>query len=336
MYSINYLPLNTLITPDEVLRFAATASLDPNIFSSVIYGAEQRFIVPILGYNFYTQFCNQKNVTVTSSNIGTLQPYFTSRNITLTIGGIVNAIDLPTVSTANALLWNTVLWPFLAECVKFSALPANYAKFTTAGIIKNNPAPAFLDSSAGGTSAGITLGDLKYLRDSVLLQTINVMTEAVEKFLCANQASYPLVPSEVLDRWGYDGRKKDTRRTGMIFIYDDDDWEDRRNVYIPSGPAPTPIPQSRSCTLILDIVETPDPTQQYLLCNLQTIPLQYAVGSTLTIPHLIGLIVNPVIQIDNGQPFLCSYNGSTGTFDNTAGGGFVAGNTVVINYNELV
>ena len=341
MYSINNLPMNVLITSDEVLRFFPGNSIDPNLFTSAIYMTEQRFIIPLLGYDFYTQFCAQKNVLVTSSNIVTLQAYFTSRNITLQEGDIVNAIDLVTVTTQNALLWNSVLWPFLAECVKFTAMPSNYVKFTTAGMVKNNPNPAFLDGNASGNSSGASLRDLQYLRDNVLLQNINVMQESLERFLYANKASFPLVPSCVYDKWDCNGNKKeDTRRTGLVFIYDDEDDCDSRGGYCGStstpAPTPAPIPQTRSCTLILEIVDTPDPTHLYLLCNLQNIPLEYPVGNTLTVPHLIGLIVNTVIQIDNGAPFVCPYNAATGTFDNTSGGGFVSGNTVIINYNELI
>ena len=338
MYSINPNPMNTLITPDEVIRFFPGNSIDPNLFSSVIYGAEQRFCIPILGYAFYQQLCAQKNVLVTSANIATLQAYFTARNITLRLNDLVNAIDLATVAPANQILWNSVLWPFVAECVMFNAIAKNYAKFTSSGIIKNNPSPSIIDSSAtAGTSAGISLNDLKYLRDNVLLQNISVMTDSLERYLVANYASYPLIPQDVCNRWCQDGKKQETRKTGFAFIYNDEDCDyDRFPSYAPPMPTPTPIPQTRACTLIINIVVSPDVSHVLLLCNLQTIPLEYPVLMTLTIPHLIGLTVNPVIQINNAMPFVCPYNAITGTFDNTLGGGFNDGDTVVINYNEVI
>ncbi len=210
-------------------------------------------------------------------------------------------------------------------------MPANYAKFTSAGIIRNNPNPMFVDEShGGGTSTGITLSDLKYLRNDVLLQNISVMQEAVEKFICANQSDYPLIPRQSYSKWEKDSA--DTRKTGLIFLYDDECDKPCSNV---SVPAPASIPQTRACTLVLNIVTTPDPSQQYLLCNLQTIPREYPAGNTLIIPHLIGKIVNPNMLIGL-TPCLCPTDPATGTLDNTAGGGFPAGTTVIINYNELV
>jgi len=339
MYALNPLPVNVLITPDEVTRYFPGNSIDPNIWSSVIQLAETRFVVPILGYNFYQQFCAQKNVVVTSGNQAALQALFPANYNALQISNIVNAIDLITVSSANLALWNNVLWPFIAQCVMFTALPANYAKFTSQGIQKNNPSPTFIDGSAGGTSAGISLNDLKYLRNDVLLQNISVMQEALEKFIYANATQYPLVPCESYNKWG-DDKVKDTRTSGIVFIYDEDDCDDkRRNYNNAPPPTPLPIPQTRACTLVLNIVASPNPAHQYLLCNLQTIPLEYPAGNTLTIPHLVGLTVNPTILIGLTNVYCPTVNG---VLDNTAGGGFQVSSDplnptqVIINYNEVV
>lgn len=338
MYALNPLPTNVLITPDEVLRYFPGNSIDPNIFSSAIQLAEQRFVVPLLGYAFYQQFCTQKNVLVTPSNIATLQAMFPATFNTLQVGNIVNAIDLVTVTAENVLIWNNVLWPFIAQCVMFTALPANYAKFTSQGIQKLNPAPAFLDSSAAGTSTGISLRDLQYLRNDILLQNISVMQDALEQYICANKASYPLIPAHTYSKWEKEA-KKDTRKSGLVFIYDDD-CDDRPYNNTPA-PAPTPVPQTRACTLVLNIVASPDPSHLYLLCNLNTIPLEYHAGNTLTIPHLIGKIVNPNILVGL-TPCYCPTDPGTGELDNTLGGGFQVSpdpanpTQVIINYNEIV
>ena len=141
----------------------------------------------------------------------------------------MNAIDLSTVPAVNLTLWNQTLWPFIAECVIFSALPANYAKFTSSGIVKNNPNPTFIDGSASGTSSGISLNDLKYLRDDILLQNISVLTDSLEKFLYYNKANYPLLPNELCEKFCDKEKPQSTRKTGFVFpTDDDDDHSDRR------------------------------------------------------------------------------------------------------------
>lgn len=343
MYALNPLPVNILITPDEVLRYFPGNSIDPNIFSSVIQLAETRFVVPVIGYSYYQTLCIQKNVVVTDANRATLQSMFPATYNILQNGNIVNAIELATVSPANAALWNNALWAFIAQCVMFTALPANYAKFTSSGIQKNNPNPTFLGESSQGTSSGISLNDLKYLRDNILLQNISVMQEALEKFIFFNKTSYPLVPVESYCKWDASSNKKEVRNSGIVFIYDDEDdcCEGRSFVNNVPGPAPIPIPQTRACTLVLNIVASPDATHLYLLCNLQTIPLEYPAGNTIVIPHLIGKVVNPNILIAL-TPCFCPTNPATGMLDNTAGGGFQVSTDpsnptqVIINYNEIV
>lgn len=337
MYSINPLPCNVLITPDEMNRMFEYNSIDPNIFMAAIQIAEQQFVVPILGYNFYRDFINQKNVVVTSGNIAALQVYFTPRNITLELGCIVNAIELITVSPENALLWNSVLWKYIYECVMFVALPENYAKFTSSGIQINNPNPSFIDGSAQGNSAGVSLQGLKYLRDNRLLNRVSVMSDALEQFLCANYRSYPLYPTPY--KWDK-GVKVESRKSGFVDIYADD--EDCANWGHHSTPVPTPVPAPRtlSCSMIINIVASPNPSNTYTLCNMQTIARDYPAGNTLTIPHLIGKVVNPTIYIDS-SPNVIIMDTATGTFDNTAGGGFNVNTdgpptTIVITYNEIV
>jgi len=319
--------MNVLITPDEVLRFFPGNSIDPNLFSSVIFMAEQRFVVPILGPTFYQQFCTQKNVTVTSGNITELQAYFTNRNITLNVGDIVNAIDLPTVNPVNATLWNNVLWPYISECIKFTALPSNYAKFTSQGIVKNNPAHTFIDSSNAGTSSGISLDDLKYLRNDVLLQNISILEDTLKTYLFLNATLYPCVPNIKNED------KEKSRKSGLVFIYDEDDCDNRRERYMPPpSPNPVTVPYTMTCSITALIKTSPDGST-YTLCNLQTIPAQYPIGNTLTLSNLIGKYVTGIMTL-NGNTVSIPYNAATGTFDNTAGGGFNDGDTFIFLYNE--
>lgn len=338
MYALNNLPTNVLISSDEVVYCLSSNSFSPSKINSAIQIAEQQFVIPVIGYNFYQQLISQKNVVVTSGNATSLQATFTAlygdTRPPLKLGQIVNAIELSTVYAENALLWNTILWKFVYECVYFVMLTDNYAEFNASGILKNNPAPAFLDSSAAGTSAGIGLHDLKYLRDASLFGRINPMQDALEKFLCINYAQYPLYPNP--DKWDRHGNKTTTRKGSFINIYADDDdcCNDNRRAVVPQ-PITSQVVRTLSCTLVLNIVTTPDPDATYLLCNLNTIPLQYPAGTTITIPHLIGKVVSPSVLIDL-TPAYVPTNQNTGVLDNTAGGGFLAGSTIIITYSEVI
>jgi hypothetical protein len=334
MYAINYIQRNVLITGSECqYKFGNAIAMDK--WNSAIEIAEARFVMPLLGWNMYNDMCNSKNVLVTSGNITALQAFIDAQyppagSTTLSIGMIVNAVELPTMSAAYQLLWNQYLWKYVYECVYFIALSSNYAQFTAQGMVKNNPVGSVLGDKST-ESVGIGLRDVKYLEDRVLLDRINPLQTVLEQWICTNKSTYPLYDSSRCDC------QKSKRTTSFLLdIYDEDD--DRWNRSNNQTPAPTPVPSPTylGCTLILNIVASPNPSNVYLLCNLQTIAKEYPAGNTLVIPHLIGLTVNPVIQIDNGVPFLCPYDAATGTFDNTTGGGFNIGSTIIINYNERV
>lgn len=338
MYSINPLPKNVLITPDEVTRMFNRQIIDGNIWKSAIQIAEERFVRPVLGTAFYDSLCTQKNVIVTTGNITQLQAFFDDSwgegKKVLELGQIVNAIELISVTAANATLWNNYLWKFIYEAVYFTALPEVYAQFSDAGVVKNNPSPTFIDSSAQGTSAGIGLNDLKYLKDDVLLQRISIMQDALERFLCENAASYPLYPKKN-HVWDEHGRRQNSRKTGFILMYDED-CNDNYYCDTPASAAVTPAPSYRSCSMQLRIVATPNPSNTYTLCNLTTIALEYPEGMTLTVPHLIGKTVSATVYIGNNPINDMTYDILTGTFDNTPNGGFADGNTVTIDYTEVV
>lgn len=232
MYSINPLPKNVLITPDEVTYMFNRQIIDGNIWKSAIQIAEERFVRPVLGTEFYESLCTEKNVIVTEDNIEALQALFDAQwgadKRVLVVGQRANAIELDTVTAANVTLWNDYLWKFIYEAVYFTALPEVYAQFSDAGVVKNNPSPTFIDGSAQGTSAGIGLNDLKYLKDDVLLQRISVMQDALDRFLCENSASYPLYPKKN-HVWDEHGHNHSSRKTGFILMYDDCDHNHRHH-----------------------------------------------------------------------------------------------------------
>lgn len=89
------------------------------------------------------------------------------------------------------------------------------------------------------------------------------------------------------------------------------------------------------CAIIVKVVVTPDGSTQ-LLDNGDVIPIQYALNmdGTLTIPELIsaiGIAVLTPFIIDGINIPSILYDGTTGTFDNSAGGGFSIGNNISFN-----
>lgn len=338
MYSVSNLPMKTLIAPDEVIAFFPGDSISPNLFSSVVYEAEQRFAIPLLGRKYYQQLCAQKSVMVTASNITYLQQFFNARKITLTVGTLVNSINLLTVTAEARLLWNNVLWPLIAKCVYYAAMPNNYAHFTTAGIVKNNPVASVLGDKST-ESVGISLSDMKYIRDSVLLDSINLMTESVKQYVRENRALYPHIPVECYEV------KNANRRTGIMFIYDDDDCgcdsrasrrgKDYHCDNQPGTAAGQKEPNYMTCTLKAKIATDPNPDATFMLCNMDSIPAEYPVGDTLTIPMLINGYVNDIMTL-NGNTVNIPFDPATGTFDNTSGGGFNDGDLFIIMYNQIM
>lgn len=358
MYAINPISRNTLITPDECTVKLPNSSLDSKKWIAAIELAEVRFVMPLLGWNLYNAICAEKNIIVDAGNLSALQAIFTAQfgtdpttgdpNVTLVVGNIVNSIDLGTVSAANRNLWNQALWNYVFNCVWFIAFTENYAQFSSSGLQKNNP----LDSAIGSdhaASVGISLNDLKYLSDRILLDRINPLQDYVEQWLCVNRASYPLYPyANCEDRETTDGQYGKRRTSTFINIYEDDDedecWRNRNNYPVPT-PSPTPTPVTSTCSMVLQIVTTPDGTL-FLLCNLQTMPAQYAASATtLTLSNLVNKYVNASGAFYNGNPvtigptntgLVIGYNQATGTFDRTLQGGFNDGDTFSFLYTETM
>lgn len=89
------------------------------------------------------------------------------------------------------------------------------------------------------------------------------------------------------------------------------------------------------CAIIVEVVVIPDGSTQ-LLDNGDVIPIQYALNmdGTLTILELIsaiGIAVLTPFIIDGINIPSILYDGTTGTFDNSVGGGFSIGNNISFN-----
>lgn len=341
MYAINYINRNVLITSAECQQKFGNA-ISPDKWNSAIEIAEARFVIPLLGWNFYNDLISAKNVVVTSGNIDTLQAsinaqYPPDNTIVLSVGMIVNAVELPTMSAAYQNLWNMYLWKYVYECVYFIALSSNYAQFTAQGMLKNNPIGAVIGEK-NTESVGIGLRDVKYLEDRCLLDRINPLQTVLEQWLCTNKGTYPLYVKDC-------EFLKSQRTTPFILdIYEDEPYYDRHasNTILPT---PTPAPFTTTCGISITIKTTPDGTL-FGLCNLNTIEAQYEPSdTTITIPHLIGKYVQITGALYRGNPVeIASYNDgthigydiNTGTFDRTAQGGWFDGDTFSFLYTETM
>ncbi len=232
MYSLNLLSRLVLITPDEVIARINITAIDSHKLLSAIEIAEERFVRPVLGSDLYEDMISQKNVIVTEDNKEDLQTHITLKQgngiYQLQDDDIVNAWELMTETTAYQDLWKQRLWSFVAECVYSVAIPENYAQFSTAGIMKNNPIGSVIGDKTTA-SVGIDLKDLKYLNDKQLLERVNVLQRSLEEYLCKNLVSLLKYPAKRCQSCNDDGHKKDEKKTSWVTgIYDHEDNNRRR------------------------------------------------------------------------------------------------------------
>jgi hypothetical protein len=188
MYRINPLKRNVLITVDEVVFHAPTKqTLDPRTIEQHIIVAEERFIRPHLGYDFYQALVVAKNTIVTSANKGTLETQINNSLeegqtvAELTEGQVVNAYEF--LSTDNQKLWTEHLWKLTAECVMLLAYPEGLVQFGTEGVHLSNP-PA---SPMGGGTASPDLRTMKWAMDKKLMDRIDPLLESMHQWLCKQQ-----------------------------------------------------------------------------------------------------------------------------------------------------
>lgn len=226
MIGINPLRTPVLITSDEVIFHAPTDhQVDPRHLLQSIIVAERRFIKPMLTDVPYNALTAMKNKIVTALNISTLQSDLNTgrdadrEQIVLVEGDMVNSDTyLDAISLA---LWKDYLHKITAECVYYVSLPVNRARFTSQGIMVNNPASITSDSK----SQSIDLKDLKHLMDRTLQDRISPLVEDMHKFLCTN--GYPGYANNC--QCDSDGHRYIKQTDVMLGMYDEDDrWNERR------------------------------------------------------------------------------------------------------------
>lgn len=225
MYQINRLNKKVLITPQEVIFHAPTSHTidERNILQNIII-AEQRFIAPLIGRDFYDSLINQKNVAITSGNqatmLSSINAYLTlieETNITLAdipVSTLINASEQLTAN--NQTLWNEHLWKLIAECVECVLIVPTWLQHTSQGQQKNNP------EVIGGNGINSVTGELKdvrYKEDKFIQDRIDPLSESLKYFLCKNKTSYPLYTCEDDQIDGI----SISRKSPIIFgAYDDD------------------------------------------------------------------------------------------------------------------
>lgn len=221
MTGLNPLRTKVLITTDEVMFHAPTDNNpDVRYILQSILVAELRFIKPALGAALYDSLCDTKNVLVEESNKVALEALINDgrptdrEQLKLVVGDYVNSTDY--LSNSEKKLWHTHLHKIIAECVYFCALPTNHSRFTTKGVVQDNP-----KSQVGsGGSTTIDLKDLKHLMDRALEDRVFPLLEAMHQYMCAEKYS------GYLRDCGCDssGNVLHPRKTEIILsMYEDDD-----------------------------------------------------------------------------------------------------------------
>lgn len=232
MIGLNPLRTPVLITSDEVIFHAPTDhQVDPRILLQSIIIAERRFIKPLLTHIPYDSLTAMKNTLVTSGNMATLQSDLNASRapnrdlIVLAEGDYVNS---DTYLDATSLsLWKNYLHKIVAECVYFVSLPVNRSRFTSQGMMKNNPASI----TSSSESATINLDELKHLMDRTLQDRISPLIDDMHIFLCTN--SYPGYAHNC--RCDDHGRFNSKQTDVMFGMYEEDDdglWDKRRRRWI--------------------------------------------------------------------------------------------------------
>ena len=197
MYRQNTLQRNVLITTDEVIFHAPTNhTLDPRTTENSIIIAEERFIRPLLGYDYYQALIAQKNLLITDGNKDAQQTLINnslpagSQEITLTAGMVINALEY--LDTDNKKLWTEHLWKLTAECVILTAYPEGYVHIGSEGVHQKNP-PAGPMTSGGVVSPD--LRTMKWALDKKLMDRIDPLIESLHQWVCkqkkADSAKYP-------------------------------------------------------------------------------------------------------------------------------------------------
>jgi hypothetical protein len=202
------------------------SNADPRNLLSAIQIAEERFVKPLLGREFYDDFRNQKNEVVTTDNIDVLTPIInetSGETVELVAGQIINAIEF--VNNEHYVeLWNEHLWKLIAECVVYIASPTNYSKHTASGEMVNNPKNI---ANMGSGASSVELREMKWKLDQILQNRIDPLVATLKEYLCENRGYFPLYKGECgrNERGGISVERK----TGWVNAYGDKDK--RRGVF---------------------------------------------------------------------------------------------------------
>lgn len=219
MYQLNPLMRNVLITTNEVIFHAPTKhTMDPRIIQQAIIIAEERFIVPALGFTFYTALVNEKNVEIIDDTVKDAMQLLmpVPANPVLQLGDVVNAMEFMT--TDNRALWKQVLWKLCAECVMLIAYPEAYIQFGAEGL-HHSVAPA--SPMGGGQIVGPDLRSVKWMMDKKHTDRIDPLLESLQSYICFYKSKYPSYtdcPCENSDS-EFQGKKTNI----ILGLYDDVD-----------------------------------------------------------------------------------------------------------------
>lgn len=228
MYQINLLNRKTLIVPKEVIFHAPVGhTIDERSYLNNIIIAENRFVAPMLGYDFYNALVAEKNTAVTSGNqaalLAALNASETSIGETtlstadnIPVGTIINAAELMTTA-AYKTLWNDYLWKYLAECVECVSIVPTWLQHTSQGQQKNNP--PIINMNGQNTVTG-DLKDIQYKEKKFIEDRIDPLRAAIEYYLCKNSTSFPLYTCMDTEADGVSMERKSPIIHG---VYDDED-----------------------------------------------------------------------------------------------------------------
>lgn len=196
MFLINRLNKNVLILPQEVIFHApAGHTYDEQTALPHIIIAEQRFIAPILGRDYYELMIAEKNKLVTVGNQATLLNQINTYLLSigenpilvtdLPVGAIVNSAAF--LSANNLILWNEHLWKLCAEAVETVLIVPDWLRHTPQGQQMNNPE---VIGSNGQNSVTGDLKDVAFKEKKFVQDRIDPLVEAMKYFLCKNRTTY--------------------------------------------------------------------------------------------------------------------------------------------------
>jgi len=221
MYNKNALMRNVLITPAEVIFHAPTKhTIDPRMIGSSIIVAEERFIVPELGYDLYEALVTAKNQEVTALNLADMNTKVAPD--TVVVGDLVNALEY--LSDPYKKFWKNHLWKIVAECVLVAAFPEGFVQFGSEGAFHNSP-PAGLMVTSGFVTP--LASSMKWAIDKKVKDRIDPLLQSMHNYLCKNQADFALYGKLSQCPQCQGDTTNQLKYTGLALgIYDEIDGED--------------------------------------------------------------------------------------------------------------